>query len=902
MAARTVSVKLTAEVASYITGMKNAAAATKDFGSQVARDAKANRAAWNEVGVGMLAVGAAVGAGVAIAVKKFSDFDAQMSSVRAATHQTATGMDMLRKAALEAGARTAFSAVEAAKGIEALAKAGVSTRDILRGGLAGALDLAAAGGLEVGAAAEIAATALTQFRLSGSQVPHVADLLAAAAGKAQGDVSDMGMALKQAGLVASQTGLTIEETTAGLAAFASAGLLGSDAGTSFKAMLQRLTPQSVEAADLMDRLGISAYDAQGNFIGLEAFAGNLQQSLSGLTVEQRNSAMATIFGSDAVRAASVLYQQGSAGIAEWTEKVDDTGYASETAAIRLDNLRGDLEALGGSIETALIGAGSGANTVLRELTQAATGAVNVFNALPAPVQQSATVVGAVTSAVALAGGAFFVAVPKVVAYRDALANMGPSAQRFGGAISSIGAALTGPIGGALAAGTVALGVYGAARGAAAARVQAFTDAVMRDSGVIGENTRALAAAELEQRGLLKTAERLGLNLETVGEAAIGNTKATNQLRGELKGLITEGQNATQRMSQLGGELQGNEEAAINTAGAAEELLTGVNRLTTETEGGIAAARRQAEALGAVEEQAGGTTQSQNELTGAVGGATVAIISQEEAAEELTESIRNLSDQVLGARASERDFEAALDDATAAVTENGRTLDITTDAGRKNSAALDGIAAAANDVAQSMVESGRPIEEVRARIEAQRGALFDAARQFGMTEDQARAYTDSVLRIPQARTTTVNAETGAATSRLDGLTARLDRLDGRVVTNFVRTNFQEFGANRSTRFADGGWVGGRGGPREDNQLIAASPGEFVVNARSAAQNALLLEAINAGRAFASGGWVSGRMSITGPTSGGSQRQVDMTNYITVADGADIDRLVRRLEFDVESSSL
>ena len=170
-------------------------------------------------------------------------------------------MDLLREASIEAGKRTVFSATEAAGAVEELAKAGIATADILAGGLNGALDLAAAGGLDVAEAAGIAAIALKQFNLAGDQMPHVADLMAAGAGKAMGSVSDLGMALRQAGQVANMTGLTIEETTAGLSAFASAGLLGSDAGTSFKAMLQRLTPQSAEAQGKMDELGISAYDA-----------------------------------------------------------------------------------------------------------------------------------------------------------------------------------------------------------------------------------------------------------------------------------------------------------------------------------------------------------------------------------------------------------------------------------------------------------------------------------------------------------------------------------------------------------------------------------------------------------------------------------------------------------------
>src|SRR5438876_8494572 len=87
-------------------------------------------------------------------------------------------------------------------------------------------------------------------------------------------------------------------------------------------MLQRLSAPSGEAATLMQKLGISAYDTVGNFVGLAGFAGRLRSSLSKLTPEQRNSALATIFGSDSVRAAAILYDQGAEGVRQVVEAVD----------------------------------------------------------------------------------------------------------------------------------------------------------------------------------------------------------------------------------------------------------------------------------------------------------------------------------------------------------------------------------------------------------------------------------------------------------------------------------------------------------------------------------------------------------------------------------------------------
>lgn len=343
-----------------------------------------NKDALDKIASGAGITGAALLAPFALAVKQYADFDAAMAGVQAATHETAGNMEKLRTAAINAGADTKYSGKEAAQGIEELAKAGVDTTDILSGGLNGALSLAAAGNIQVGDAAELAATAMTQFKLKGADLEHVADLLAAGAGKAQGSVGDLGYALKQSGLVASQTGLTIEETTGTLAAFASAGLIGSDAGTSFKVMLQKLQNPSKQAAGLMKEYGISLYDSTGKFKGITAVAADLKRGLQDLTPAQRDAAMATIFGSDAVRAASVLYTAGGEGIQEWIDKTNDAGYAASTAAIQQNNLAGDIEKLGGAIDSAVLKSSGGINEVLRGITQFVTGIVDFIGKLPAP--------------------------------------------------------------------------------------------------------------------------------------------------------------------------------------------------------------------------------------------------------------------------------------------------------------------------------------------------------------------------------------------------------------------------------------------------------------------------------------------------------------------------------------
>jgi TP901 family phage tail tape measure protein len=229
--------------------------------------------------VGATLVGAGIAAGLGAVVSKSIDFEKAMSAAGAASTASAGQLGQLREAAIKAGADTQYSATQAAGAITEMAKAGVSTADILKGGLAGALDLAAAGQLDVGEAAGIAATAMTQFGLSGSQIPHVADLLAAGAGKAMGSVEDLAGALKYVGPVAAGMGVSIEETTGTLALFASQGILSEQAGTSLRGMLSSLTSPSKIAAEQMSELGINVFDAQGKFIGLAGVAKELHDSM-----------------------------------------------------------------------------------------------------------------------------------------------------------------------------------------------------------------------------------------------------------------------------------------------------------------------------------------------------------------------------------------------------------------------------------------------------------------------------------------------------------------------------------------------------------------------------------------------------------------------------------------------
>jgi hypothetical protein len=150
-----------------------------------------------------------------------------------------------------------------------------------------------------------------------------------------------------------------------------------------------------------------------------------------MSEEQRNATLKQIFGNDAIRAANVLYQQGGRGIADWTAKVNDAGYAAETAATRMDNLKGDLEQFSGSLETALIGTGEGTQGPLRSLIQNLTDAVNAYNNLS---EGSKSAVGEILGVTAVLGGAAFAfskTVKGIASTRAALDDLGPAGAKAG---------------------------------------------------------------------------------------------------------------------------------------------------------------------------------------------------------------------------------------------------------------------------------------------------------------------------------------------------------------------------------------------------------------------------------------------------------------------------------------
>lgn len=727
MADRTVRVTLIAQATGYIAGMDQATRKTRELSSEADRLAR-KRQAFEGLGRSLLAIGVAAAIGVGLAIAKYAEFDQAMSQVNAVTQETVANQELLRDAALEAGGATVYTAREAAEAEAELAKAGLSTANILSGALTGALSLAASGQLEVARAGEVTAITLKQFGLDGSQAARVADVLSAGANKAVGSVEDLAQGLKFVGPVADSMNVSLEDTVATLALFADRGVIGEQAGTSLRGMLASLTSPSKEAKAEIDRLNISLYDAETKrFLGLENAAGQLNGALAGLTDAERDMSLGLIFGNQQVTAARILVDAGASTWRDYRAAVEDSGIAARIAQERMNNLSGDVEKLGGAIDTALIQTGSGANDTLRGLVQTATLLVDGIGELPQPVLAAALAVGVATAGVAAFSGVSLLAIPRLADLRVWMTNAGLSAGALAGRLALATAATSAAI--------VVIGVLAARAADVKANTDEFRNSLNQTTGALTKYTRELVAEKLAQAGAFEGARLAGISQRELTDALIEGGPALDAVK--------------EKLGQLRSAHVGAGTAALD---AVNQLSTALDQSQNDwedqkaaTEGATDATDENAVALQTLQGVANATG---NEI------------------DELADKIRGFGSAQFDVREANRRVEQSLDDLQESLARNGQNLDISTQAGRDNQAALDSLAqayleqAAATGIAQGSLSAAIPV------LDAGRAAFVAAAEAAGYGKTEAEALADQLGLLPSNVQILIAADTSAAQEGLD----------------------------------------------------------------------------------------------------------------------------------------
>ena len=339
------------------------------------------------------------GLGVA-AVKTTADFDSEMSKVSAISGATGTDLDKLRGKAREMGAKTKFSASEAAQGMQYMAMAGWKTQDMMDG-LEGIMNLAAASGEDLASTSDIVTDALTAFGLSAKDSSHFSDILAAASSNANTNVSMMGETFKYAAPVLGSLGYTAEDAALAIGLMANAGIKSSQAGTSLRGAITNLAKPTDTVAAAMDKYGISLTDSSGKMLSLRELMEQLRQKLGGLSEAEQAQAAAALFGKEAMSGMLAIINGSDKDFEKLAGAIDNCDGSSEKMANTMnDNLQGQITILMSQLQELAISFGEILMPKIRDIVTHIQNFVDKLNAMDEGQKETILRIGMFVAALA----------------------------------------------------------------------------------------------------------------------------------------------------------------------------------------------------------------------------------------------------------------------------------------------------------------------------------------------------------------------------------------------------------------------------------------------------------------------------------------------------------------------
>ena len=358
MAISDINVKLTADIKDFQSKMSKASKGFKKFGSGM-KKAGASMSTALSGPIAALGVGAVMAA---------ANFEKSMNKVKAVTGSTGKEFEDLNEQALLLGSTTQFSASEAAQAMGFLGQAGFEANEIMEA-MPATLSLAAAGGLELAQAADIASNILSGFGAEASELGYFADVMAKGFTSSNTSLEGLGNAMAMVAPVASGFGISLEETTAAIGKLSDAGIQGESAGTGLRGILATLSSKAKQ-------LGINVFDASGKMLPLRDTLKQIEDK--GLSTAK----IMEIFGKKAGPSMLALLKVGSKGLQDFTKDLENSGgTAEEIAAVQLEGLTGDMTMLKSAVEGVAIQFGSKLSPVISSIAKKFTELAGWINSL-----------------------------------------------------------------------------------------------------------------------------------------------------------------------------------------------------------------------------------------------------------------------------------------------------------------------------------------------------------------------------------------------------------------------------------------------------------------------------------------------------------------------------------------
>lgn len=313
----------------------------KDLGSTI-----------SAAGTKMLALSASMAVPLGASVKAFANVQTELAKLQAAANPTAREMEQIRDAVNGISQATGQGPANVAAAFTELIKAGTDVSTALGGAAETVVKFAKVSGMSAAEAAVIASDAIHVFAKDGITAAEAVDTLSQAADASSIDLHQIALSFSMASAAAGATGVSLRDLAAAVAIMGNAGLKGSDAGTALKTMMIRLAAPTDQAARAMAQYGFSARDAEGNVKTLREIIIEMQRVLGGLDSESRDNALREIFGTDAIRPAIILMQQGVAGWDKFTSAMESANGVGAKFDILMDTTAGSMERMWAAVQRA----------------------------------------------------------------------------------------------------------------------------------------------------------------------------------------------------------------------------------------------------------------------------------------------------------------------------------------------------------------------------------------------------------------------------------------------------------------------------------------------------------------------------------------------------------------------
>lgn len=394
-----IKAKLTLDNAQFKRGMQEAQTQMQ----QTSKSSKNTSDGMSALGKASAVAGVAIVASVGASVKAAANFEQSMAKVKAISGATDTEFQQLKATAKDLGATTQFSASQAADGLAFLSLAGFKAQDSINA-MPAVLNLAAAGAIDLGTAADISSNIMTGFGIAATETGMAADVLTKTFTTANTDMNQLGMAMKYVAPVAKALGWDITDAATAVAKMSDAGIQGSQAGTSLRAALLSLANPTGQTQKAFEKLGISVVDANGQFKPLPELIGHISGKMQGMTDAQKTVTAAQLVGTEASAGFLALLDQGQGSLQNYKRSLEESGGTAERVArIQQDTLIGAWTQVKSAAEGLAINLGQ---SLLPAFTALAQGAAVLIGGLS---QLDPAFLAGGLAAAAFAAGAILVA-------------------------------------------------------------------------------------------------------------------------------------------------------------------------------------------------------------------------------------------------------------------------------------------------------------------------------------------------------------------------------------------------------------------------------------------------------------------------------------------------------------